>query len=67
MGAVKRLKEQTWEGYLLICRGEVMGVYSSFKEAVEKAKEKCGIHALIIEPKDLEEKRTIELGLPVIL
>ncbi len=61
MNVVKRLKEQTWQGYLFICRGEVMGIYSSFKEAVEKAKEKCGIHALIIEPCIYTKKNYLEI------
>ncbi|GEM_PF-6421933 len=67
MDVVKRLREKTWEGYMLICKGEIIGVYSSFKEAVEKAREKYKVQALILEPKDLDKQRIIELGLPVSL
>ena len=63
----KSLKNKQWKGYALICNGEVIGIYSDLKKAMENAKGKCKNHSLIIELSNIVEHEIVELGLPVVL
>ncbi|MCD6114518.1 MAG: hypothetical protein J7J78_04390 [Thermoprotei archaeon] len=57
--------EKFSKGYMLICNGEVLGVYSSYVEAARVSREKCVEHGLILKlPLRRGERAELELGLP---
>ncbi len=60
---IKNISLRYGEGYVLVCSGQVRGVFDSYYEAAKRAIEVCSNHALIIEVpyKGVEE---VELGLP---
>ncbi len=52
------------EGYIVVCDGRVVGIYSDYREAAEKSHSTCRVHGLIVKLPWRRKKEIVELGLP---
>ena len=61
---LEALQSRYGEGYVLICNGRVIGVFSSYLEAARKSLEACSTQALIVKLPYEKRVKKVELGLP---
>ncbi len=52
------------EGYVLVCDGNLIGVFPDYEDALRKSSETCKIHGLIIKLPYKSGREEIDLGLP---
>ncbi|MCD6196351.1 MAG: hypothetical protein J7J82_06165 [Staphylothermus sp.] len=50
------------KGYVLVCNGEIIGIYNRYEELIEEAKKKCRAPGLVV--RIPYEEESIDLGLP---
>lgn len=61
---VGRSPDRYGSGYALVCNSRLIGVFSSYDEAILKSREVCKEQALIVKLPYREEVEELELGLP---
>lgn len=61
---LEALQSRYGEGYVLVCNGRVIGVFSSYLEAARKSLEACSTQALIVKLPYEKRVEKVELGLP---
>lgn len=60
--AASSLKDS--KGFIVVCDGNLIGVFQTYEEAIKNSKTRCKTHSLITELPFKEKERVIELGLP---